>query len=232
MIIKETQLVDYGICPLYDRKEEGNLEKAAADTLRFILLRIFKGIHDRPTVAFIREKYVDIWNNYWFGDQPKVIPNSGPYWEGPKRAATVGRKIYELISRYTVIHPEQPYNLLLNGYTIQGQYALLCRNGENGYPYILVTHSQDYRHKIYPDLMSLARFIHVKMTHQYMIVNILHFPLLRSKPWKHSNIDEKIATKWVSNVLSLIYKDEKFPTLGPHCSTCLSKSCLKVFDGR
>jgi hypothetical protein len=233
VIVNEQTLLDFGICPIYVRPDEGLLEKTANELLKYAVIRVFKGIHEVPTLQFLREQYVSIWNSHWFGDKPVVIPSSGPYWQGPKRAPTVSRKIFDLITHYEILHPEQPYELVLNGYTIQGRYALVRKTTESGHPTVLVVHNKEPRHKASPDLLSLARFVHVKMTHlQYHEVDILHFPLLRSKPWRQINIDEKLATNWIKNAIFAIANNRTFPTAGPHCATCTTKPCMKVFDDR
>jgi hypothetical protein len=230
-MISEDRLNSYAICPLYNPPTAEPIQVQAEGLFKWAMLRTFDGIHDPPDLTGLRERYVSLWNKHWFGDQPKTLPATGPYWDGPKASRGVARRIFEFLDKYEVVHPEQPYDLKVDKYTIQGRYALVRRKTQTGHPSVLVVHDRAPLYKASPDLRSLARFTHANTTEYYKEIGILHLPLLRGQVWSQVDINETLATTWLRAILDQI-PGVQYPVPGSHCMSCEGKPCMGVFRER
>lgn len=151
-------------------------------------------------------------------------------------ARRAGYRLFRLLIDYEIIHPEQPYSLIVSGYTIQGQYALLrSRKGER-LPHVLLVHprvpKQRATQSIPPDAVSLARLFHVRTSTEYTNARLLHYTLAKGKSWITRDLDVDLARKYIESILKIAALNPYFPIAGDHCQHCGTKPCLKVFHER
>jgi hypothetical protein len=227
VVISEADLLRFATCPLGDPREENKLVQAARILWRSQLLRGFEGL-PLSTLEHMRERYTAHWNKLWFGSAIKALPVSGPYWEGPKKAATVSRRLFQFFTRYQVLQPEQVFELHVDKYTIQVGYAIVAKRS-NEYPYVLVLHGHAALHKTSPDVLSLARLVHASKTTFHNHIGLLHVPMLRGEPWKQKQVDEFQAERYVQALATQMSANLLYPAPGPHCLGCISKPCMGVF---
>lgn len=237
MPIDEKELARIALCPMFVPGEQSKLE-LCADTLTTIAIRrAFEG--KLLKLEDIRSQFTYLWGcSNFSGTDSKAwcIPPmkaGNPYWVGIHQGRTISFRIFSLVAGYEILHPEQPYNLILNGYTIQGRYALLKKPGRSGIPNVLVTYlnAPSLRHEIAmpPDPISLSRYVDVKMATMYKEVYVLHYPLLKGKEWQNKEINEAVAKRYLSSMLDVVALNPRYPTAGSHCMGCEDKPCMEVF---
>lgn len=150
-------------------------------------------------------------------------------------ARVTGFRLFQLITNYEVIHLEQPYNLVLSEYTIQGKYALLRKKAGERLPYVLVLREVEPElrntQQFPPDVVTLARYIHVLTTTQYTNAKVLQFPVLRGEVWTNSNLSIDLAKRYLQSILKIAAIKPDFPIVGEHCNSCIAKRCLGVYNG-
>jgi hypothetical protein len=236
--ISEVDLDRMLLCPILDPIVEDDKYICARQTLIWALRRTFDS--HSCSIKELREKYVHFWNVKWFSypNRPKEdgVPSSGSYWEGPKQGNKTAKKIFELFRLYLILQPEQPYELPIEMYTIQGEYAIIRRRGKEGIPMVLIYEDVERNHhsrpeSTFPEPSSLARYIHVKNTlHEYKEVGIYHIPLIHGTPWTNRYIEEKLATTMLGSIIRVAKSSPVYATPGSHCFKCSSKPCLKVLN--
>lgn len=222
MIIQELTLEHLLQCPLMTptgpSKEETCANALASWTLRRAFEDKFLGkpqdiLHD------IRGKVLELWD--------------GPPEEAGLLARTAAFRLFNLALDYEVIHLEQPYNLILSGYTIQGRYALLRKRRGEELPLVLILHDAEPSMKkeqaLPPDVITLSRFVHVYKNTGYKDAQVIHFPVFRGKVWFNKFIDVNLATKYLESMLKIAALNPSFPIMGGHCSKCTTKPCLEIF---
>ena len=214
-------------CPLYRRDTDG-LEACAFKLARTALISSHDG---RPmTLEALRNKYVELWNKLTLPDGSKP-PAAGPYWEGPRASRRVARTLFGFLRNYKVLQPDETYNLVIGGYTIQGRYALV-RRSEATPVEVLSCYAKEPLFKASPDMQSLARLYHARNAHfQYKDMGLIYLPLLRGDVWHHRSINERLVRTWLESTIAVAAMKPAFPIAGKHCTSC-NKPCLEVFNER
>lgn len=228
-VINESELEQQALCPLFDPPAVSDLEKAVIQTVAVSVLRAFQG---KPlSLKDIHQKFVDSWKREFFKESPPpTLPISGPYWDGPKRAGRVGNIILTLLAKYDVVQPIQPYELTMNGYTIQGRYGILRRRVKDGFYGALTMTSKPTLYREFPAPVDLVRHIHLTRTHDYAKIGMVYVPTLRGPMWSRKHVDYKLAEAWVEGILPRIGSVTVNP--GSHCRLCVSRKCMQIFDER
>lgn len=221
MIIKEHYLERLVKCPLMvpnaPSKAETCTNALASWVLRQSFLNKFKG---RPEVILhdIRGKVLDLW---------------GDDLHAGSLSRTAAFRFLNLHLDFEVIHLEQPYNLILSGYTIQGQYALLRSRRGECLPHVLILHDKEpdmrKEHALPPDVITLARYVHI-CTNSGHKAHMLHFPVFMGKSWLNKTINLSLATLYLESMLKVVALNQRYPVMGSHCSNCSTKPCLDVFN--
>lgn len=228
MLIQESNLVNSVKCPLYNRVST-DLEICALKVLRAALAASF---NKNPIgLPGLRELFVKNWDAIWHINNEK-IPESGPYWEGPKAGRALATRIHSLLLSYEVLQPIQPYELLVQTYTIQGEYALLKERGKSGAINVLVPHASSFYRIDQPEPTGLIRFWHVLNTFpMYKNVRIFHFPLLKGRnSWQDFKDLPKVLT-YVQGIVLSYTGNHLFARTGSHCDSCSGKRCMEIFNG-
>lgn len=223
MVVNENDIERLLRCPMMDVERISTPEENTAhDVTTWVLRQAFSRKFSEDPVKIlhdIRGKMIESWE----GDKLEAGNLS--------RAAAF--RLLTLILDYEIIHLEQPYNLILSGYTIQGKYALLRkRKGDRNIIVLIVhTHEPDLRHKqtLPPDPLTLSRYLHASVTEAHKNVQVLHYPVLRGKSWFNRQVDATLAREYLDSMLKVIATKPIYPIIGSHCTRCKSKRCLEVF---
>ena len=145
-------------------------------------------------------------------------------------------RIFNLLLDYEVLHLEQPYNLILAGYTIQGKYALLRKRKGACLPHVLVLYAEEpalrHNHAMPPTIPLMARWLHVRTATKYKNAVVLNYPVLKGESWVNSSLNLDLAEQYLESMLKVAALRPNFPVPGEHCGQCATKSCLEVFNGR
>lgn len=223
MIIQEQDLERLIKCPLMVPIEPAKTETCAKELALWVLHQSFEEkFKGQPADILhnIRGKVLDLWGNNI---------------EGGSISRTVAFRLFNLILDFEVMHLEIPYNLTLNGHTIQGKYALLRRRRENSAPNILVLHDIEpsirKEQAIPPDIITIARHAHAYINTGRTNAVVLHFPVFRGKPWYNKHISIPLAIKYLSDMLKIASLNLQYPSMGEHCKECKTKACLEIFNG-
>ncbi len=224
MIISEQALERLIQCPLMTPTSPSNAETCAYALASWTLRQAFE--------SKFRGKPQDILHKI----RGKVIE----LWEGNKAEAgivsrTAAFRLFNLILDYEILHLEQPYNLILSGYTIQGKYALLRKRIGECLPHILILYTSEPELKhdqvFPPDVATLARYVHVYTNAGYIDAQVLHYPIFKGKPWINKTLNVALAKRYLEDMLRVVGLHVQYPVIGKHCVHCSTKPCLKVFKG-
>ena len=222
MIIQEHAIEELIKCPLLVPVSVSDSEECAQELASWTLQQSFRGKFRGEAKDILHEM------------RGKVLD----LWEGNKReigtlARTVAFRMFSLVIDYEVIHLEQPYNLTLSGYTIQGKYALLRKRSGERLPYLLILHTNEpdlrKRQALPPDPVTMARYVHLYTTTQYTNAQVLHYPVFRGKVWFNKGLNIPLAKQYLESMLRVAAISPNFPVVGDHCSMCSTKPCLEVF---
>lgn len=223
-VFSEQELERLVRCPLMIPTGPSHAETCAKALASWILRQSFE--------EKIQGKVQDILHNI----RGKVID----FWGGDRLEAghlsrTAAFRLVTLVLDYEVIHLEQPYNLILGGYTIQGQYALLRKRKGELLPHVLVLHARapEMKHEqaLPPDVATLARYVHVATNTGHLNAQVLHYPIFKGKPWVNKTINIALAKRYLGDMLKVADIHPQYPVMGEHCASCETKLCLEVFRG-
>lgn len=227
MEILEQDLVHRSLCPLYDSQVEA-VNTCVLAVFRRALLAMF---HKTPmSLPQIREAFGELWDTEWLKTN-ESIPASGPYWEGPKLGRSAASRIYTLLLQYEVLQPITVYELVIDSYTIKGEYALLKKRAKNAPVCILVPHSRPYFRTEQPEITGLLRFWHARsMFPSYRDMSIIHVPLFRGRTSWQNPSDLPIVLAYIQGIISLYSTGIRYPSVGSHCDSCKSRKCMEAFN--
>lgn len=225
MIFNEQELKRLTLCPLMTPASPSHAEVCAYTlaswTLRRSLEGEFKGSAN-DILHEIRGQVIKEWKK-GSKEDPGLV------------SRTIGFRLFNLILDYEVLHLEQPYNLILAGYTIQGKYALLRKRRGASLPFMLALHTFEPKLKhdqiLPPDVITVARYVHVVTCTKYKDVQVLHYPIIRGQMWTNKTIGIPLAQQYLEGILKVAALNPKYPSSGAHCESCVTKPCLEIFRG-
>lgn len=227
MIIQEQALGRLLQCPLMTPTSPSGEETCAYALASWALRQSFENklVGDPAEIlSTIRGKMIKLWKESGVADDPG------------KLARTSAFRLFNLVLDYETVHLEQPYNLVLAGYTIQGKYALLRKRTGECFPHILILHSNSpslkHDQAVPPDVQTLARYLHVTTASGYTEVQVIHYPVFRGKTWFNKTVDGALARRYLQDMLKVAALRPQYPIAGEHCATCCTKPCLEVFRGQ
>lgn len=222
MIIQEQTIERLLQCPMLVPMPISDSEECAQELASWTLQQSFRGKfrgEAKDILHEMRGKVLDLWE----GNRKEI----------GTLARTIAFRLFSLVVDYEVIHLEQPYNLILGGYTIQGKYALLRKRSGERLPYLLILHTNEpdlrKRQILPPDPVTMARYVHLYMTTQYTNAQVIHYPVFRGKVWFNKELNIPLAKQHLESIMKTIALFPSFPTAGDHCSKCATKPCLEVF---
>lgn len=223
MIITEQALGWQAKCPLIVPMELPHEDVCAHKLMTWALKMSFegkfRGFNASDILHVMRGKILQLWN-----------PNA----KIGTLARTAAFRLFTLITDYQVLHLEQPYSLILSGYTIQGKYALLRKRRGEKLPYLLIARYEepDLKHdqSLPPDLVSLARYVHLYRSTEYKDARILNYSVFRGRTWVDKGIDIPLATSYLESMLKVLALRPRYPVMGRHCYKCSTKPCMEVFN--
>src|SRR5271166_3637041 len=225
MIIQELELQRLVQCPMMTPTRPSHAETCAYALAAWVLRQSFAGkLLDTPAknLHAIRGKMLELWE--------------GDKLQAGALARTAAFRLFHLQLEYEVIHLEQPYNLILSGYTIQGQYALLRKRTGEHLPHVLVLHTSEpelrREQALPPDVATMARYLHAYTNEAHHNAWVLHYPVFKGKLWFNRGLDVPLATSYLESMLKVAALRPRYPVAGEHCAECAFKPCLEVFNGR
>lgn len=238
MSINEHELERMSRCPIMVERSPTNVGLCSRLLVEKVLRHAFEG--KIVSLEDIRKNFTLLWNSaYTHGIdikswKPPPIKVGDPYWAGIRNGRTISYRLFSLILNYEVLHPEQLYNLILNGYTIQGSYALIRKRKGASIPSVLIPyiHAPTLQHDqvVPPRPIALSRYVDAKMSEVYKEIHVLHYPLLKGKEWTNKYINEALAKTYLCSMLEVAKLNPNYPTLGNHCIDCSTKPCMEVFN--
>lgn len=227
MIVQEQDLERLTQCPIMVA-ELSKVDECAHKLTAWVLRQSFDGKlvgSPQDILHNIRGKVLELWDKV--NKEDRISCDAGTL------ARTAAFRIFNLVLDYEVIHLEQPYNLILSGYTIQGRYALLRKRKGECLPYVLILHSSEpsirKEHALPPDIASMSRYLHILTNTEHKDAQLIHYPVFKGKLWFNKYIDTILATDYLKNILKLSEMNPKYPSVGEHCTKCITKPCLQIF---
>lgn len=199
------------------------MEKTARMTLHSAVLNRHQGKIFSPDT--LRAKFLATWNDQW-----KHVKRDGKeYWAGPEAARGFARRVYELLNKYEVRQPFEPYELILGHEKLTGQVAILQREvNRNEIPFVLHAPLRRARDLRVPNYSALADWLAGRQIVEEIDLYLLHQPLIWGESWMDKDINERLTRDWLTKLVS--QATDSIPTPGPWCTSC-SHPCRRVFDG-
>jgi hypothetical protein len=173
----------------------------------------------------LRKRFVGLWEKVW-GDRER----KKDYWRGPNKAAPFARRVYMFLLKYRVLHPYEPYTLQLDRGQVTGENAVVIwdkyRKGE--VPMVLGTTLRRPRFVKTPNYSVLAQWLAARRYAETVELGIAQLPLIYGEKWTTKSVDETLALRWISGIVSEAANRTDFPRIGIQCETC-SRPCKEVF---
>lgn len=223
MVYSEQTLERVLKCPMMSLISSSKKELCSYALASWALRRSFEGkLFGKPDTVLpeIRGKVIELWKSNNVEGDPGVI------------ARTAGFRIFTLLTDYEVLHVEEPYNLSLAGYTIQGRYAMMRKRKGEKLPYVLILHTYEPNLKQQatnpPDVPTLSRYVHATTNGGYVNAQVLHYPILSGRMWMNKIINNRLAVKYLQSMLEVASVKASHPIPGDYCNLC-TKPCLEVF---
>jgi hypothetical protein len=194
-------------------------------TIRWALRERHKG--KIPPAADLRKRWVAEWKEGW-GDEKK----NAAYWEGVNRSANFGRRVYEFLLKYEVLHPYEPYILHLDRGQVKGENAVVvwCKYRKAEVPMLVDPLLRRPRHVKTPNYAVLAQWLAARQKVDTVELGIAHLPMLYGEPWLTKDVNEGLAKQWLNHLVAEAADKMDFPRPGPQCKNC-SQPCNEVFTG-
>ena len=212
-------------CSLYMPTMIDPLQGPADATLRWALRERHDGKIVRP--EDIREHFTDGWVKAWTRPEKDQA-----YWEGPKAAPALGRRLYEFLLKYEVMHPFEPYTLQFDNGKVSGENALVIWTPYRSPPVTLVVDAflRRPRNTQIPTYAALAQWLAARQDVDTVDLGIVHLPLVSGDRWLSKDVKEPLAQQWLGAVVDEAAAQRNFPRAGTQCKTC-SQPCKEVFRG-
>ena len=84
---------------------------------------------------------------------------------------------------------------------------------------------------MYPDAVSLARWLHLQTRDKFKPIEILNVPLLNGKSWITRDLSLPLVRRQVNAMLLAMQQEHQFARPGAHCESCVGRRCLEMtFD--
>jgi hypothetical protein len=228
MALSEKVLADHLTCPLLSPVDTLRDPAACAERLmQWALLEAFNGrLVPAPN---LRSKF--LW--FWQQQDPSGVKDA-LFYQAVRNGNTAAKRIYMFLQLFEPLIPVTSYEMLIDGQTVLGQYAMVQRRGRSrsGYkkPLLLMVHSRRPKFHQCPDVVEMLRYLHVMRSTTATEVGIYHLPLLEGTAWERRQVDVALVAKWVSAILKTV-EMPKYPVAGNHCDRCALKTCREVFRG-
>jgi hypothetical protein len=224
-VITDRELQQRSQCSIYVPAEVDLLEEPARLTIRWALRERHQG--NICSVVDLRKRWVTEWEKSW-GKGAK----SAGYWKGVGKSSTFGRRVYEFLLKYEVLHPYEPYTLQFDHGQVKGENALVLwrkyRKGE--IPMLIDPLLRRPRYVKTPNYTVLAQWLAARQDVDTVELGIVHLPMLFGQPWLTKNVNERLAKQWLNDLVNEAAAERNFPRTGPQCTTC-SHPCNEVFTG-
>lgn len=221
----DAELHRRSLCSLYDSKEVDLLAGPAEQTFRWALRERHSG--KVPSIESLRERFMDGWSSGW--SKPE---KDSSYWKGPNAARSFGRRVYEFLLKYEVIHPLEPYKLNIEHGIVTGEYALAqwTKTRAASVPLVIdmrLRRPRDTRELYFP---VLARWLAAREVVESVDLGIVHIPLVWGERWVTDTINEPLARQWIDAMVKEAADGINVPRVGSQCVTC-SHPCKEIFHG-
>ena len=174
--LTDQELQQRSQCSLYMPTTVDPLQEPADATLRLAeaLRERYNGKIGK-TGGYSGEHFTDGWMKAWTRPEKDQA-----YWEGPKAAAALGRRLYEFLLKYEVIHPFAPYSLQFDNGKVTGENALVLWLPHRRAPVPLVVDAflRRPRNTQIPNHAALAQWLAARQDVDTVDLGIVHLPML------------------------------------------------------
>jgi hypothetical protein len=194
-----------------------------------VLSRVLLKAHDHIgtySVSYLRDLLSHNWEKY------RGAVSDVEYFGGHRKNPGIAKRIGDLIRDYQFLGPLVSYELVLNGCSITGEYAvarpwrkeslLLC---------VSLRRSKPPQYYPYPDYVACARWLHLQSREPGRDIQILHVPVLRGEAWIEKDVQLPLVRGLLDEILELMRRPLKVPNAGPHCKSCMLRNCLEKIHG-
>jgi len=177
-------------------------------TLKWLMLSVFKGVYPSRAQVY------------------RELESRG---EITRSNIRFGRRLMELVERYKIVHPVQPYDLHYGRNVFHGEYATVAHRNSPQYPLIVRLRLKDRnpRHLKGPDIVSLCRWLHFRTSETSLpLVRILNWPMDHDEFWTEY-FDEPASRKQLDSLSQAFHQNYRYPNSGPYCKDCVNPDCFQ-----
>ena len=137
-----------------------------------------------------------------------------------RRLIRLSRRLHDLVSFNTVLHPVSPYQLDLGLVRIEGSMAILKSKVKAWLPpRIIRLRAHRVEPPVVPDVVSLARWIYGLRESGFPDCVVYNYAL-SGETAASQHYSERVAQRWLTTA-AVNWRDKQvFPNPGEHCKGC------------
>jgi hypothetical protein len=224
MKITEAGLSSHLKCPVGDFRDDPFWDIILATTKT--ILRDAAGMKLRDLKA-IRDMYSKSWEALKSVTEPHV------YNFGHRKIPRIALRVVYLIRDYKIVVPPVQIDLALEQGILAVEYAV-AKPWRKDEPWLCVNlvRSRSPTYGMYPDIVSLSRWLDLQTRERHREIKILNVPLLAGKSWITSGLSKPLVRRQVNAILTVIERSsqevQKFARPGSHCESCVSHRCMEM----
>jgi hypothetical protein len=175
----------------------------------------------------IRDMYSKSWEALKSVTEPHV------YNFGHRKIPRIALRVVYLIRDYKIVVPPVQIDLALEQGILAVEYAV-AKPWRKDEPWLCVNlvRSRSPTYGMYPDIVSLSRWLDLQTRERHREIKILNVPLLAGKSWITSGLSKPLVRRQVNAILTVIERSsqevQKFARPGSHCESCVSHRCMEM----
>ena len=228
--ITENALLYYLECPLRSNGlaslPESPVLQCSQSTLRWLMSEL--ACCREPTAKDIREYFDNEWQQTNSYQSCNTMPQK-KYFQLLREGLRACHRLRLLLCRCEILQPVSPYELVVDGIGITGEYTVLRSSHHKRQADVLYLRYGGVKIRpVIPDVVSFARWVDAskRMETQNWDVNrisVMHYWVNRELAAEHRP-GQNMAGAVLEGVASVVSRPP-FPIVSEHCLSCPTRSC-------
>ena len=207
--IHERRLLDFTCCPLRvgGGTQDSPIERVADGLVQQVSALAYEG--NLPSLSAVRERAEALF----------LTAEGFPDSLYARQLIRLSRRIHDLFTLNSVLHPESIYQLDIGGVTIEGSVTVLRAPKRANEARVLRLRLRDVRFPLVPDAISLSRWLYGAKESGYPDCAVYNYGILHDNAARET-FSESQVQKWLLAITGSFTQRRAFPVPGSHCKGC------------